>query len=221
MPRAILPSRRSLIVSALAACACAAKPPEFWNTEDPGNWSSAEIQQLLNASPWAKPVNLHLPGSGPNPGTTRPAGRSGRYSRNSGPITAPDPGLSPNFQGTVRWASAKPIQLALKLELPPEFAHHYVISVSGVPVISGSSSDESYDALKQVTSLQAKGKDPIQPGIIQPDSKDTSTLLFGFLQQLVDVSDAKLLSFSTAMGPLQVKARFNPKEMQYRGELAV
>ncbi|HMF78627.1 MAG TPA: hypothetical protein VK604_23425 [Bryobacteraceae bacterium] len=221
-------TRRALLLAAAGACipswnrVFGAKRVDFWNTEDPAKWSSGEIQKLLTESPWAKGIDVQLPGYGPGPGAGQSGGgRGGRKSRGGTNGSAPNPGLSPKFPGTVRWASAKPILMALKMELPHELAGHYVISVSGVPVISGASSDDSFDGLKQVTLLRPKGKDSIPPGIIMADSQDTSTLLFGFLPQLADLSGEKPVSFSMKMGPLNVKAKFNPKEMRYRGDLAL
>jgi hypothetical protein len=72
-----------------------------------------------------------------------------------------------------------------------------------------------------VTSLRTKGQEPAQPGIIRQDPTDTSTLLFGFLHQFLDLSKAKTAIFSTEMGLLAVKAKFNLVRMIYKGELAV
>jgi hypothetical protein len=210
-------TRRALLLAAAAACAFGAKPSDFWNKEDPAHWTSAEIQRLLTDSPWAKGIDVHLPGEGPGADPERSSGRRGRGSSGS----VPNPELKPKFPGTVRWASAKPILMALKMELPHELAGHYVISVSGVPVISGTSADDSFEDLKQVTSLQIKGKEAIQPGIIQANPEDTSTVLFGFLPSMVEVSGEKAASFSTKLGPLDVRAKFNLKEMHYRGELSL
>jgi hypothetical protein len=210
-------TRRALLFAAVGACAFAAKPSDFWNKEDPARWTSAEIQRLLTDSPWAKGIDVHLEGEGPGANTERSSGRLGRSANTS----VPNPELKPKFPGTVRWASAKPILTALKMELPHELAGHYVISVSGVPVISGTSADDSFDALKQVSFLQMKGKDAIQPGIIQAHPDDTSTVLFGFLPSMVDVSMEKAVNFSTKLGPLDVRAKFNLKEMRYRGELSL
>jgi hypothetical protein len=128
------------------------------------------------------------------------------------------------FPGYVRWLSAKPMMIAMKLKFPPGFEGHYVIGVSGMPVISGHGEGEggdSYDALKEVTHLEVKGQEPAQPGIIQPDPSDTSTVMFGFLHQFLDLSAAKAAEFKTTNGPFEIKAKFDLKQMKYRDELAV
>ena len=115
--------------------------------------------------------------------------------------------------------------LAMKFKMPAELDHHYVIGVSGLPVISGhsdgSDGTDSYDELKQLSYLQVKGQDTVQPGVIMQDPNDTSNLLFGFLHQFVDMSKAKTATFSTVMGPLNVKVKFDVAKMVYKGEVAV
>src|ERR1017187_6711042 len=41
------------------------------------------------------------------------------------------------YHGVVRWVSAKPIQEALKSPVPEGLANAYVISVSGIPIVTG------------------------------------------------------------------------------------
>ncbi len=132
---------------------------------------------------------------------------------------------APKFSGVVRWVSAKPMLIALKLQLPPDLAHHYVISISGLPVIAGhgdgTDKTDSYEPLKEASYLKVKGQEPAQPGIIEEDPNDTSTVLFGFLNQFLDFSKAKAAIFTTTMGPLNVKAKFDLSRMTYKRELAV
>jgi hypothetical protein len=66
-----------------------------------------------------------------------------------------------------------------------------------------------------------KGQAPVQPGLIEPDKKETSTLYFGFLPQLVALDGDKTVTFETTMDPLKVKVKFEMKQMRFRGDLAV
>ena len=197
---------------------------EFWNSENPDQWTKEQIERLTTNSPWAKPVSAVVPLDGPSPGLGGQRGRSGR----SRPGAAGPP--PPNFPGVVRWASAKPILEALHLKLPAQLSTYYVISVSGLPVIGGytsggsapdASPEHEFDALKQVTYLEVKKQDPANPGEIVQDPDESSTIYFGFLHQFLDLTDARTATFSTTMGPLNVKVKFNLKEMKYHGELAV
>ena len=198
---------------------------EFWNTKPPESWTPEEIQSLTTKSPWAKPVSADVKGYAPlsNVGS----GRRGGMMRESTRAGASSGETSPKFQGVVRWASAKPVRLALKLQVPAAFAGHYVISVSGLPIVSGHGTDDSstgtdsYDGLKSQTSLQVKGQQAVVPDVIQPDKNETSTLYFGFLPEVLKLDGDKTVTFSTVMSPLNVKAKFELKQMKFKGDLSL
>ena len=142
---------------------------------------------------------------------------------------------------TVRWESAKPVQEALKTPLPEGLAGAYVISVSGVPVVepgrqhsddgdtdstvSKGLSDEVLDRIKNLTYLEPKGKSPAQPSVVQKGSISSSgrpTLLFGFPRDVVALTaDDREVVFTTKLGAIEVKTKFNLKDMMYRKELAL
>ena len=211
---------------------------DFWNAKDPSEWTSAEIEQLTTKSPWAKEVTASGPadrGYDQTPANTPPRTQNPRM---GGPITIPGiPGMGgggrrptgrapvENFKGTVRWESAKPVIEALKSKLPDSFANHYVISVSGIP-ISGrhgrSEDDPGVERLKGVTSLEAKGKRDLQPGIVEQQTSSSGSVLFGFSKELLTLMpDDKEVFFTTQFGRINLKTKFVLKEMLYRGELAV
>ena len=221
--KALLAMAGSFVIGAKSSSAFGVDS-EFWNTEEPNKWTSDEIQELISKSPWAKPVTAELKAYAPL------SSAGGGRRRNMGVSTpragAGDTSGSPKFQGVVRWASAKPIRLALKEQFPEDLEGHFVISVSGLPIVSGhggddSSGGDSYAGLKQKTSLQVKGQEAVQPGLIEPDKKETSTLYFGFLPQLVQLDSDKTVTFETTMDPLKVKAKFEMKTMKFKGDLAV
>ena len=208
----------STLLHAGAAVALA-KAIGFWNKQQPDQWTKDEIEQLITDSPWAKPVVAENRAYSPQSSL---GGRRGRLS-SGGRNTNPE-ATTAKFPGYVRWLSAKPMMIAMKLNFPPGFEGHYVLGVSGMPVISGHSEGEggdSYDTLKELTFLAVKGQQSAQPGIIQPDPDDTSTVLFGFLHQFLDLSAAKVAEFKTTNGPFEIKAKFDLKQMKYRDELAV
>jgi hypothetical protein len=141
------------------------------------------------------------------------------------------------YKGTIRWESAKSILDALKWPLPDAFKDHYVISVTGFPVTgngsrssrsenddSNASLQDALDHLKSVTFLQPKTKRDVQPGIVQQPANGRygSTVLFGFSKEVLALQpEDKEVTFITEFGRLDLKAKFNLKEMLYRGELAV
>jgi hypothetical protein len=140
------------------------------------------------------------------------------------------------YKGTVRWESAKPVLDALKTPLPDAFANHYVIAVIGFPLPAGPrryqeeegdnpprrSQDDTLDNLKQFTTLQPKGKELAQAGIVQQQTSSNSNLLFGFSRDSLTLTKGdKEVLFSTTLGRLVIRAKFDPKEMLYHGQLAV
>jgi hypothetical protein len=214
---------------------------DFWNKRDPSEWTSEEVSQLTSKSPWAKEV-----GATANPGGS-PGGGGGYGGGGGGGMGGGGMGggrrgrgmgtPSQNYKGTIRWESAKPILDALKAPLPDAFKEHYVISVTGFPVTGPSnrryntegddpntSLQDVLDHLKSVTFLQPKDKRDIQPGIVQQPANGRygTTVLFGFSKEVLSLKpEDKEVTFITSFGKLDLKAKFNLKEMQYKGELAV
>lgn len=235
----------------------AAGNSEFWEKKPPSEWTNEEIDRLITKSPWAKEVNAQYAAGQPNDGgyptngggypngTGYPGGGGNR-----GPMGGPSIGIpgiggigfprgggrrgpggggqGSAFHGTVRWDSALPIRDALKSPLPDIFDGHYVLAVSGIPLLdnrgpdSGDADDDPLDNLKAMTSLQVKGKDYVQAGIVKRQVGTGNTLLFGFSKEMLPITkqDGEI-NFSAQMKRLIVKTRFAPKEMLYHGELAV
>jgi hypothetical protein len=199
---------------------------DFWNKKAPAEWTAEEIDRLLTKSPWSKEVNAQT-AAGPGESRSLPGignigvggmGRGGRgRDRGRGGPSA--------YQGTVRWESAEPVLAALKAPLPEGFEGRYVISVNGFPPAGGRSQtrEDEFESLKSLSSLQAKGRDLVQAGVVQRQVASTgSSYLFGFSKELLPIdADDKEVLFSTQLGSLVVKARFIPKEMFYHAQLAV
>jgi len=201
---------------------------EFWDAKDPDSWTSDEIQKLLTKSPWAKAVSAEriktekntMPSSSiPN---TMPRG-SRNPNRMPGGTTHKEPSTKTvtEYKGTVVWESAAPVRAALKTKLPDGFEGQYVIGMTGVP-LSKSESKNALDRVRQVTSLAAKGKPPLEPGTVQEDTSNGAVYLFGFSREALTIAkDDKDVVFTTHLGKLAFTAKFNPKDMLYHGELAV
>jgi hypothetical protein len=152
-------------------------------------------------------------------------------------------GGASNYKGTVRWESAQPILDALKNPLPEAFANHYVIGVRDIPLLeerrrrdpnddtdsdgdkrtsTDSKSDNSVDNLKMFTNLQPKGRESAQPGVVRQMTPGGTYFLFGFSKEFLDFGKKDHeVEFTTRLGTLIVKAKFDPSEMLYRGKLAV
>jgi hypothetical protein len=223
---------------------------DFWNKKEPAEWSSEEIDKLVTKSPWARQVNaasaaisrpysgsggMGDPGIGGGGGGYPGGGMGGGRGRSGGDA------MPVSFTATVRWESAKPIQEALKAPLPEGLAGAYVISVSGVPVVvpgrqhtdSGDTestvskglSDDVLERIKELTYLEPKGKSPAQPSVVRKGaitSSGTPTLLFGFPREVLPLTvDDKEVVFTTQLGKIEIRTKFNLKDMMYHKELAL
>jgi hypothetical protein len=177
------------------------------------------------------PGGIGIPGIG---GIGLPGGGGRRRGNGGG---SPRGGAVSPYEGTVRWESARPVLDAMKSPLPEAFEGHYVICVSGIPLMGGRSTgagegddstasrrqeQDDLDRLKGLSSLRPKGRDEVQAGVVARQIGTGSSFLFGFSREMLplDTRDADIV-FTTQLGRLVVKANFLPKEMLYHGELAV
>ena len=224
---------------------------DFWNRKQPSEWTTDEIHRLMSKSPWAKEVNAgvqpdpksltgappspDVPGGGPGRGMGGPGGYGGGYNVGYGRERR-ERGARATTAVTIRWESAQPILEATKEKLPPQFNGHYVLMVAGLPLEwglegAGRGSRNPEDAsvrlsdlverLQAGAALGAKGKDPEGAGIVRRAPSDEGWL-FGFSRELLPLTRAdKDIEFSLNSGPMVVKAKFEPAEMMYRGQLAL
>ena len=219
-----LHTRRHWLGAAASSYACFAGAAfgaaDFWNTKDPPDWSTVEVLQLTTRSPWAKPAHVQFKARGRSNGLRSEIG-SGRGGRGEpGPLPPP-----PEIQGIeviVRWESARPLLDAVKFRMPPDFADRYVIGIGELPATRGQDSPEDFlNQLKSGATLQTKAKDPVGAGVIQR-ARGASAVLFGFSKELLLIGPGdKDVLFSLTTEQFALKAKFDPKEMVYRGQLAL
>jgi len=193
-------------------------PGEFWNDKQPGEWAEKDVQRLLTKSPWAKDAAVELnfgemggPGMGP-PGMDGPGGFGG-------------PGGPGGMTAVVRWETAAPVRDASKTQLQPDPSGQYVISVSGFPMLSDlleSMGAPGLESMKKTTSLQRGGKAPIGPSYITVPFDQSGVLLFYFPIDAGPISpEDKQVVFQAKSETFGLKVKFVPKEMLYRGKLAL
>ncbi len=204
-------------LAAVPAEAFASK--EFWNDKMPPDWTVAEIQQLLNKSPWAKDGSITDTGQrGPLSSAARPAGRrSGRGA--ASPSTAGTTGASIKWTAAVRWESALPVREALHRGTPGEVPADYILNVLGN--IPGVDPDSRTDILMDYTKLEHKG-DEIKLNKVEAAPKNDLSAdgtLFYFSRVLALRLEDREVTFTTKLGPLDIKCKFALKDMLYRGEL--
>lgn len=172
------------------------------------------------------------PGGYPSGGTTGPGGGS----RGGGERQ--------HFEAIVRWESALPVQQALHAEASddkpnPDLAKYYVIGLIGdLPMVggrrrrNGDNSDDDdnaaqnerrLDMYKQYTRLERKDG-PVQLEKVEDGSRTGSKGpgTYFYFSRIDDISmDDKQVSFTTKLGPMEIKAKFVLKDMLYHGKLAV
>jgi hypothetical protein len=213
---------------------------DFWNRKPAAEWTSAEIVQLLSASPWARTMNIAVPNTGIAEGAANPANQNGQRDPTSAPAGATSVPLEKRRSGPgrghviVRWESAAPLREAMRTRLPAEFADHYVISVEGIdPAMlarpnlkEGPPADmpleEQSARLKEGALLELRGKDPLPAGIVNSTGRFDKVWQFGFSRELLPVTAAdRDLAFSIKAGAVRFRADFILKEMKYKGVLAL
>lgn len=191
----------------------------FWESKPASQWNAEEIAEMVGNSPWAKQVTAQYrvaleDNTRPRPGTELQQGRGEAKVGECGlvPCGAVMPG-----KVAVIWESAQPVREAIHPQIPVEMNAHYVISVRGLE------GEYSVDRLTEGSELSAKGKPAIQPGFVR---QRNATWLFAFSKDLMplDVNDKEVqfvVHTGANLSMTLVRATFNPKEMIYRGALAL
>jgi len=207
---------------AFGGFAARAASGDFWNTKQPSEWSGDEVAKLLNDSPWAKEFLLQL-------NNQAMLGHGGAYGRrNMGSGTTGPTGPNVQVKVLVRWESAKPVWEAKKLAAPKDAKDHYLVSLTGMP-ISGpdptdSGNDEAEDRLKDQTTIERKGKEPIAPdSVTSTEGPGFPSIVFAFPRDYQPIEPSeKELTFILKVGKsMELKAKFNIHDMMYRGDLAL
>jgi len=77
------------------------------------------------------------------------------------------------------------------------------------------------EKVRAVSTLHAKGRDPLEAALVKPAGAH-EVFLFGFSRQALEISkEEKEVLFGTTVNKVPMTARFNPREMVYRGVLAL
>lgn len=202
-------------------CSFASGNKDFWNQKDPAAWTADEVEELLSKSPWAKQATVEYAAGATDHrvwGETPPGfPGGGRLPQKGGGRSRPV--RSSAYR--VTWASAAPILAATKTPLPDAFRDHFTLSVSGLLPGSSLTSPDRLDDLKQFTTLKPKTRALAQAGVVEWQAA-SKTLLFGFSRDILEFSKTDpVADFETKIGRLGLKVRFEPKEMIYRGQLAL
>jgi hypothetical protein len=216
--------RRRFLIGALGSGVTILDAPRvfaatpFWNAKDPSTWTEEEIVILTSKSPWVREAvpNIKNP-EDPTGGSVLGENGGKGMGQRRGPLTV-----------YVRWESAQPMLDAMRATLPADFEGHYVVSVTNLPLATVrrtgrgdvTTADETLDRIQAGTTLQAKGRDPVEAGIVRRTR--IGSILFGFLKdQLRLTPDDREIVFALNTQQVSLKTKFDTKEMTYHGKLAV
>ena len=204
---------------------------DFWESKPSSEWTTEEIREMLTKSPWAKSASISYDdvpaggGLGSIGGVMSGRSSGGRRAAPSGSKgREPASGENQRFEAVVRWDSSLPVREALKSKPSPEEDSHYVLNVAGdLPSMSSNGEDEALDQrrlemLQQYTRLESRNAiflARIQPA---PAASGPGTLFYFPRSSPITLED-KQVTFSTKIGPLEIKAKFTLKDMLYRGKL--
>jgi hypothetical protein len=222
LPAHPLPTRRNLLrntsgtgllllfdVSAFAAS-------DFWNKKDSSAWSSEEMEQLKTRSPWARKIRAEMAGG-------RGGGRGGA---GSGGADSMDSSGSKGTFGGMSGADSNGISVGGSGRGGGGGRGRG--RDGGAPASEASPQEDPaarqkamIDRLVQSATLTARGRDPQTADMVR-QAYGNQTLIFGFSKQSFPLTAAdKDVQFVIKLGPLLVKAKFEPKDMSYKGELSL
>jgi hypothetical protein len=220
--------RTALLIGLTGGLAHAYAPKEFWNEKKPSDWTSEEIELLLNKSPWAKEAAVSYYGGQNGPLSNTMPGTRSRSSRNASSGTSPSAVSPAAWKAIVRWESALPVREALKAKPSPDVEKFYILNMVGDVPSVGATPDEDesqrqarFETLKQVTKLEHKG-DAILLSRVAVAPKSALSMagtLFYFSRDLALRPKDNQATFSTKLGPIDVKCKFTLKDMMYQGNL--
>jgi hypothetical protein len=216
-------TRRSFLTSSglLPLLPSAALPAEAWLEKHPEQWTSQDVDKILNHSGWVREVMLaYMPSAAPG----------------SHKVETPS-----EFTSQVRWESALPIRLARKfIPGPAAFPDKsYALSINNLPVAFladslggvtgrlGQDDDRAKQAiaaqLTQFAVLQRDGQESIRAARadwISADFKDSILVTFPAGKHPIQLSDRDV-SFFSQIGVFVVRTTFSLRRMTYRGRLEV
>lgn len=222
-------TRRTALTLGLAGGFALAYPgKEFWNEKKPSDWTAEEINLLLNKSPWAKDATISYYGGQNGPLSNTLPGERSRSPRNASSGTSPSAMSPAAWKAIIRWQSALPVREALKVAASPDTEKFYILNMVGDVPSVGATPDEDasqraarFETLKQVTKLEHKGDEILLSRVEVAPRNDLSLAgtLFYFSRGLALRSEDKQATFSTKLGPIDVKCKFTLRDMTYRGNL--
>ena len=228
-------TRRNLLAATLAVKAFGGAA---WKKKY-ADWKREDALEILNHSPWAQTGKVEFkmegkdiegprsggvvgPMEGPpgGNGTVGPPG--GAPARAGGGIIQHGPEAMPNFRVLVRWESARPVRLAMGIEQPAETLHLYTLAVIGFPILKVDLAS-SLDALKAASRLERPGKERLWAARVEGrETTGQTALLFQFNGDFDPITaDDKDVQFVTRLGAMNLRVKFNLRDMNFENKRAI
>jgi hypothetical protein len=218
---------------------------DFWEKKAPQHWTAEEVETVLTHSPWAQVGSIsfvgdrsrpigggsgggigfpsgRFPGSGP---TTRTGQPNGGWGGDFSAIGQQSRALS-DADVVVRWSSALPIRQALEqagaadsAPRPELLDDYYVISLSRVPPGMARLVDEP-EQLRMTARLIPTDRAAMRAERleIRPQPGTPGVDLYFPRTSELTVDDRQIV-FELLAEDYELKAKFKPRDMIYRGRL--
>jgi hypothetical protein len=201
---------------------------DFWETKPFPTWSDKELQSITSDSPWARKV---IPPP-PDPASDGSGGdRGGGGGRGGGGRGGGGGGRGPQqLSVIVMWRSALPMKEALvrsqigvngkvsadSQALLDRAETGYIVTAGGLPA----SMSRGADAMKAASFLKPGGKMPIaaEEALTQVVGSQLM-LVFAFPKTTAITLEDKDVEFVTKIGGVEIKKKFNLKDLVYKGKL--
>jgi hypothetical protein len=220
---------------------------DFWVKKEYMQWTDEEVKQVMTKSPWAKDVTISAPiamvggrvGRGPAPsggGTDVETGSGGgggrRGGRGGGGGGGGEGGGSEALVTlNISWRSASLLRQALVRSrlgvgaaVPPDAAQlvgaeqeNYVIVASGLPAGMGSGLQNT---LAEKSTIRVGKKPPVVALAVNVQPRTQSLeVIYLFPKKQMITADDKEVEVVLVLGQIEIKRKFNLKEMVYKGKL--
>ncbi len=223
----------SILVGLAAASALAA---DFWQKKKYSDWTSKEVKQMLNDSPWATLVEVNIVGAGGSSGTGigEGRGRPGVVSserQGLGGETPSERRLSPpKPKVLVRFHTALPIKQAVargrfgdQVLESPEAAKMlgreedaYLVGITGAPKLMAAD-----PAALRNAQMVFKGREPIRPQNVTMEKGEAGLVIYLFFPR--QPAPIKLeddgFELRIKFPQIEIKRRFKLKDLVFEGKL--
>jgi hypothetical protein len=182
---------------------------------------------MLTKSPWAKEAAVSVFGGAGGSllnrnGAMNRSGNMSSTSRqraNANQTTSANDAPDLQYKAIARWDSALPVREALKKKAVAGFEDNYIIALIGDLALADPDADENQkasrlDMMKEYTKLERKGG---AIPLVNMELVPKEGTLFYFPRS--EPMKGGQVTFVTKLGPVEVKCKFEVKEMMYRGKL--